>query len=104
MAICRSHPDVDGLYITGKGIPGACEALRELELNRVRVVCFDAQPATGELLREGRVDFTITQDPYQQGFLPVRLLFEYFFMNRKPERAFYYTPLKIMTSENLEAE
>jgi LacI family transcriptional regulator len=103
-AICRDCPDLDGLYITGRGIRGACEALKALKLERVRVVCFDAQPETGELLREGRVDFTITQDPYQQGYLPVKLLYDYFFMNRKPESTVYHTQLRIMTSENWQAE
>jgi LacI family transcriptional regulator len=103
-AICRNHPDLDGLYITGRGIRGACEALKALKFDRVRVVCFDAQPETGELLREGRVDFTITQDPYQQGYLPIKLLYEYFFMNRKPENTIYHTQLRIMTSENWQAE
>jgi len=102
--ICNNYPGLDGLYITGQGIQGACDALKELKLDRVKVVCFDAQPETGELLREGRVDFTITQDPYQQGYLPVKLLYEHFFMNRKPESDVYHTQLKIMTSENWEAE
>lgn len=104
MEICRNHPDIDGLYITGLGIKGACDALKTLQLDRVRVICFDAQPETLALLKEKRVDFTITQDPYQQGYKPVHLLYEYFFANKTPIRTCYHTQLKILTCENWESE
>ena len=73
-------------------------------MDHVRVICFDALPRTLTLLQEKRVDFTITQDPYQQGYLPVRLLFEYLFMDREPAGALHHTQLKILTCENWEEE
>ena len=43
----------------------------------IRAGGFDTPEATTKLLSEGNLDFTIDQQPYLQGFLPVLQLFLY---------------------------
>jgi simple sugar transport system substrate-binding protein len=42
---------------------------------KVPAGCFDMEPGTLNAVKAGQVDFTINQDPYLQGFLPVIYLY-----------------------------
>ncbi|HUN33022.1 MAG TPA: substrate-binding domain-containing protein [Trebonia sp.] len=42
---------------------------------KVAAGCFDMEPGTLSAIKAGQVDFTINQDPYLQGFLPVIYLY-----------------------------
>ena len=52
-------------------------------------------------LKEGSIDFTIVQNPFMQGYKPVKLLFEYFFSGKKPESEYIYTESSIVLPESL---
>jgi len=94
-------PGLKGFYITGKGISGVCRALRELGRSDIRIISYDIDDATVALLKDGWIDFTITQDPFQQGYQPVHILYDYFLLNRKPECDTFHTTLQIVTRENI---
>jgi LacI family transcriptional regulator len=99
-AFLSSHPLPDAIYLTGRGAAGVGRALRERGRPEVRIVCYDRNPDTLALLRDGTIDFTITQDPFMQGYLPVKLLFEYLFHGNRPALASQYTRIEIVTREN----
>lgn len=101
MKILKEYESVKGIYLTGKGVGGAGRALKAENRDDVRLICFDASPETFELLHEGWLDFTITQEPFQQGKIPIQLLFEFFFRNRKPENPSVFTQSLIITKENI---
>jgi ribose transport system substrate-binding protein len=70
------HPDVDcmvGLYEYNP--PLILEALKQAKkLKKVKVVGFDENRATLQGIRDGIVHGTIAQDPYNYGYLSVKLL------------------------------
>ncbi len=101
-AALKKQPYINAVFITGRGIGGAAKAIRELNLHDIRFVCFDKISETIELLKSGAVDFTITQEPLMQGYLPIKLFFEYFFHGKHPAEAQIFTKLEIITKENLE--
>ncbi|VBB07606.1 Hypothetical protein LUCI_2871 [Lucifera butyrica] len=91
----------NAVYITGRGIGGAGKAVRDIGAGRIKFVCFDKIPETVELIKMGIVDFTITQEPFMQGYLPLKILFDYLFLDKLPAKKQIYTRLEIRTKENI---
>ena len=75
---CNRCPDLDAIYITGGGVAGVGSALEISGMDhRIRVICHDATPDSIDLLKNGVVDFILGQDPIEQGYQLVKVLFEY---------------------------
>ena len=100
-AFLAGSPRPDAIFITGLGGGGVGRALRETGLRDIRVVCYDRRPETEAMLREGIVDFTLTQDPFMQGYQPVKLLFDYLVNGNRPESRNLFTRIEIVTRKSL---
>lgn len=87
--VCRAvqeHPSLRGVYVSVNGQLGACDALRELDLQgKVHLICHDLIPANTENVRRGLIDFLIDQDAALQGARPIELLMDYLLAGEKPE-------------------
>ncbi|MCD1636384.1 sugar ABC transporter substrate-binding protein [Martelella mediterranea] len=74
-AALQSDPEVDTLLAVA---PHTCEAaataIDEVGAADVNLVCFDLSAGVIDLIEEGKVDFTIDQQPYLQGYLGVIFL------------------------------
>jgi LacI family transcriptional regulator len=71
------HPDVTTVFIVAGSVYGVCKGLIESRLPRnPHVFSFDDIPDTVRLLKEGVIDATVTQGPYQQGYEGVKRLFD----------------------------
>jgi LacI family transcriptional regulator len=101
--ILRKCKYLSAIYITARGIAGVCRAVRESDKKNIKIVCFDKIKETVDLINEKIIDFTITQEPFMQGYLPIKILFDYFFHNKMPADEHIYTKLEILTKQNIEA-
>ena len=78
-------PHLQAIYLTAGGVAGACEAIRRKGYaGKIKVVSFDLTARTQAFLKEGLITATIEQEPYQQGYRPVKLLFDYLLDGTKP--------------------
>jgi len=78
----RAHRKLRGMFaVDGGSTQGVADVMRAHGLNRrgVRAGGYDLLPRTLTAIRDGHLDFTIDQQPYLQGFLPVLQLFLYRF-------------------------
>jgi len=77
-ASVKAHKDLHGLFAVDAGsTAGVAEVMRKFALHE-RGVCaggYDLLPATLRAIHDRDLDFTIDQQPYLQGFLPVLQLF-----------------------------
>jgi LacI family transcriptional regulator len=97
----EKHNDISLIYLTGGGISGVAQALVEKNVaGKIYILCHDLIPKSLELLRAGIVDIVIGQDPFKQGALPIKILYEYLFLKKYPQLEFYHTGIEIFTSEN----
>jgi simple sugar transport system substrate-binding protein len=74
----RANPNVRGLFAVDAGsTQGVADVMREhgLHAKGVRGGGYDLLPATLQAIHDRHLDFTIDQQPYLQGFLPVLQLF-----------------------------
>lgn len=68
-------PDLAGIYMANRSVVGCTEAVKAAEPSRqIHVIAHDISETTCRLLKEGNVDFTISQDLYCQGYKPLVLL------------------------------
>ena len=78
-AFYQSHKSAKGLYsVDGGSTESLAKVMQKLGLRgKVHAGGFDLTEQTIKLLGEGFIDFTIDQQPYLQGFVPVLQLFLY---------------------------
>jgi len=98
----KEHPDLAGIYMATGDIAGCIDAVRSAgKAGQLRIVCNDLLPETERGLREGIIDFTITQNPFRQGYQSLRILFDLVFMGKPPEREVVFTETGILIRESL---
>jgi simple sugar transport system substrate-binding protein len=76
----QSHPNTKGYFAVDAGsTQGLAQTIQKRNLREkdVKGGGYDLTPITQKLLAEDQIDFTIDQQPYMQGFLPVLELFLY---------------------------
>lgn len=76
-AALQADPSIDGLLATG---PHVCEAAAEAVAEvgaTVHLSCFDMTPGVINLIKDGKVKYTIDQQQYLQGYMPVVVLHLY---------------------------
>ncbi|HEX5926316.1 MAG TPA: sugar ABC transporter substrate-binding protein, partial [Baekduia sp.] len=74
------HKNTKGMFAVDAGsTQGTAQVIKKYNLRKqgVKGGGYDLLPATQELLAADQIDFTIDQQPYLQGFLPVLQLFMY---------------------------
>ena len=101
-SVLEQHPEVMGVFI-----PNACGhqvaeylKLRTMEA-RIRLIGYDLVDQNRINLREGRIDFIISQRPEIQGYQGIQILYQHLLL-RNPVPAAMTIPLDIVTSENLD--
>ncbi len=72
------HTSTKGMYAVDGGSTESLARVMQkfgLPAKGVKAGGFDLTEGTQKLLKEGNIEFTIDQQPYQQGFLPILQLF-----------------------------
>lgn len=101
--LLKTHKNLAGICLTGAGQAGAGRALAESgRAGEVRFACYDTMPETVGYIRDGVVDFTIVQDPFLQGYLPVKIMYEYLAFGIQPKKEKLFTRIDIRVKDNLD--
>ena len=94
--------ELNAIYIVSAGQAGVIQAIEELGLaGKVITVMYDLTPAVVHGLKNGVVSASITQDPFQQGYRPIKILYEYFVHGTMPESEKTYTHVDIKLKYNI---
>jgi len=100
----QSHASAKGLYaVDGGSTESLAKVMQKLGLaaKGVKAGGFDLTEQTQKLLQEGNIEFTIDQQPYLQGFLPVLQLFQYQVSGTLTGPAEVDTGLKFLNKETV---
>lgn len=98
------HPSAKGMFaVDGGSTQGVAQAISKNGLKKKGWVGggFDLTPITEQLLGKGQIQFTIDQQPYLQGFLPILELFLYKASNGLTGPADVDTGLKFVTQQTV---
>lgn len=100
--LLTSHPEINAVYFTAGGVYGGCQAIEaSIEKNDMTVITNDIVPTTLEYMKKGLIAATICQQPFQQGFQPLTLLFTYLTTGELPASENNYVDVDIRIRENL---
>lgn len=81
--IMQEHPDLKGLYLGTANSVTFCNRLIQLGYQgKLQIVASDVFPRMMEYIRSGMVFATIFQNPYRQGYLVVKYMYEYLNENK----------------------
>lgn len=72
----NEHPEIDCLYCTSSvdGIGAARAVIDSNRKGKIKIVCFDDLPETLEFIKEGIIQASVVQKPYEMGFDSVNIL------------------------------
>lgn len=98
----EKYSDIGAVYMANRSVAGCTEAIKTAnKKGELKVVCHDVAESTRLLLKDGSIDFTISQDIARQGYLPIVLLREYLQKGKSPESKGINTEIHIICSQNL---
>jgi LacI family transcriptional regulator len=94
------HPATKGAFVTNSKAFLVAEFHRLHDLD-IRLVGYDLVPENMEHLKNGGIDFIISQSPVQQGKRAIQTLFDFFVFKKEPDKI-QHVPLDIIIQENLD--
>lgn len=98
----EEKPDLAAIYMANQSVLGCAQALESAErAEKVRLVTHDMSDSTRMLLQSGRIDFTISQDFFRQGYLPLKCLHELLHLRKKTEADLTNAPINVFCSQNI---
>lgn len=98
----RDNPEITAVYLVNPGNYDVCRIIRELDPEKkVSIITNDLVPVQEEMLQNGIISATITQEPEKQGTMPLDALFRYLAFGELPENKIYHTQLDIRIASNL---
>ncbi len=93
---------IDAFFFSAGGKEGGIRAI--LEAGRTpapKIVTVDLDAFTADRLREGTVSATVCQQPFVQGYEPIRQLADFLLQEEAPEREIQYTQAEIVLRQSL---
>lgn len=95
-----NHREVMGAFVSNSKAFMVSEFHKLHHLN-VRLIGYDLVEENVQHVRDGSIDFIISQNPIQQGQRAIQTFFNYFVYKTEPEKV-QHVPLDIIIRENLE--
>jgi LacI family transcriptional regulator len=92
---------IKGIFVPTSMSFHVARYLENNHLSSVHLVGFDAHANNLKYLRSGTIDFLIDQDPLEQGYMGVKVMFEYLLFKKRPNKI-YPSAINIVTQENSE--
>ncbi len=90
------------VYVAGAGVGGVGQAVREAGLlGKIPILAFDDIPAARSLVRSGAIPATVCQQPFEQGYRAVKLMFQYLANQATPPARWIARPV-IKIRENID--
>lgn len=96
----QKNPEIKGAFVTNSKAFLLSEFHRNNNMD-IRLAGYDLVDENIRELRNGGIDFIISQSPEQQGRRAVQTLFDYFVLKKEPDKV-QYVPLDIIIRENLD--
>lgn len=94
------NPDIKGVFVTNSMASAVSKFHRTHELD-IKLVGFDLVESNVEELKNGGIEFLISQSPVFQGKRAIQTLFD-FFVYRKEPSLVQYVPIDVIMKENVD--
>ena len=100
--LLSANPGMAGIYVANQSLAAAAVAVKKAGLQgTVVVVGHDLNDVHASLIAEGAVDAVVCQEPFYQGYYPVKILLDYVIDGITPPTREVFTRLEVVMRENL---
>jgi LacI family transcriptional regulator len=99
----RKHPDLKGIWNAVSCNEDMIQAITDAGKQRdLKIVSLTFSPFVVQLVRQGKIDFTLGLAPQRIGELVIETIYEYLYLNKKPEVSHIKTPVHVALKENID--
>ncbi|MGP3778835.1 substrate-binding domain-containing protein [Halanaerobium saccharolyticum] len=100
--IINENPDLKAFYVVNQSLYLVAKVVKEMgKKNQINIIGFDLFDNFISFLKEGVIDGLICQEPYSQGYFPIKILFEMLVEDRELKKKEFITRLQVVLKENL---
>ncbi len=89
------------IYCSGAVSGGLQAVLEQYNESPFTILCFDYTPSIRQALIEGKIPFTIAQNPKEQGYRALKLMAEHFVDHKPMRNEYIYINTEIMVRESI---
>ncbi|OFY46819.1 MAG: hypothetical protein A2X22_04900 [Bacteroidetes bacterium GWF2_49_14] len=95
------QPDIAGIFVTSSRASVVAEYMESRNKSEIILIGYDLTEANRKYLKNGTIDFLISQKPDDQGYNSIMTLCRYLVFKLLPVRI-QYSPIDIITKENID--
>jgi LacI family transcriptional regulator len=101
--LMKKSPEITAVYFAAGGVNGGIRAIEQCCEGKMPIIitCDDVEQ-TKQLVKKGKIEATICQQPHRQGFEAVSFVLEYLISNKKPENDVVYMENQIKIAQNID--
>lgn len=99
-AIFRDNPHLEGIFVVN-GIDKIASAVTPTQKSNYRMIGYDLIDKNIQLLKDGAIDFLISQQPQKQAYQGIKLFYDYLIL-KKTIAPSYFLPLDIVMKTNID--
>lgn len=100
--ILDQQPDLNGIYVSYGKLELVAKAVKNSgRAETIKIVGYDMSEEIASLIKEDVIDAVICQEPFNQGYYSVKILYNYIALKRKPLLKIVNTKLEAVFRENL---
>lgn len=97
----RTSTEQTGIFVSNSKVFMVAGLVKQEGLQNTKLIGYDLLEQNQAFLRDGVIDFLISQQPHQQGYASVMTLFNHLVM-KKPVTKNQFLPIDIITKENID--
>ncbi|MFD1294687.1 substrate-binding domain-containing protein [Lutibacter holmesii] len=99
--VFETHKNISGVLVPSSRISTISSCIDSEKLKELSLIGFDTTQQNVTFLKNDKITFLISQKSFNQGLKSVKILTDYLIQNKIPQQK-VYSPLEIITKENLE--
>jgi len=96
-----NDPLIKGIFVPSSYAHMAAQFIEGSEWKDIKLIGYDVHEKNIKYLKNESIDFLIDQEPFEQGYKGVEIIFEKLFFNKTPKKI-YNSPINIVTKENVD--
>lgn len=95
------NKNIQGVFVPSSYINYIAKYFKDYKLVELKLIGFDLNEENIRFLRDGTIDFLISQNAFVQGYDGIKTLFDFIANKIVPDKR-YYSPIKLLTKENID--
>jgi LacI family transcriptional regulator len=100
--IIKDNPHLVGIYVANQSLAAAGRALKKTgRAESIVLLGHDLNDEHSELIKDGTITAAVCQEPFYQGYYPVKILLDYSIDSITPPAREVFTRLEVVMRENL---